>query len=661
VVLFHAGVPWLAGGFVAVDVFFVLSGFFITGLLARELSGTGTVDLPAFYGRRALRLLPSLLVVLAATLAAVTWLYAPIDRPAAALGARAAALSGANVALAGRAVNYFSSDDDPLLHTWSLGVEQQFYLLWPVLLLFVALVAESLAARAERRAAVAGAADAGMPAARPDVGRGALLAGIAAAGALSFAASVWLTRHSPSWAFFGTPGRIWEFAAGGALAVAVAGRPRPEGREAAGSLLQLAGLAAVAAAAVAYDRGRPYPGVAALLPVAGTVAILAGGWLAPAGPTARALGAAPLRWLGRLSYTWYLWHWPLVSVAAVLVPGLGVGGRLAWSLAALGLAWLTHRLVERPTAAGTLGRLPAPQVAALALGATLAAGLAAHGAARAADRRAADPVQQALARARDDRMPHDCWVAGAKPTSGPCVFGDTMSPVTLALLGDSHAEHWLGGLDRAGRAGRWRVLAMVKGGCPVADAPELARGRWAARGRECARYREAMLRRIIAARPAAVILSSWDHYVAADGAPRGAGVTPAEWGRGLRRTYARLSAAGVPVVVIRGTPHPGFDVPACLSRRAAGLPFARSCTYARDRAFILAAVAAQTRAAAGLRVRFVDMNDQICAGPRCPPARGGVVVFTDDNHLTASFSRTVAPVLVARVEGALAGLGVSLR
>jgi hypothetical protein len=520
--------------------------------------------------------------------------------------------------------------------------------------------------------ASAGEANAGAGRAGPG-----LLAGIAAAGLLSFAASLWLARTSPSWAFFGTPGRIWEFAAGGALAVALAGRRPPSAAATAdasaqglrarlrgrlgGALLQGAGLAAVAAAVATYDRSLPYPGAAALLPVLGTAAVLLGGWWAPDGAPARALAAPPLRWLGRLSYAWYLWHWPLVSLGAVLVPGIGTPGRLAWSALALAFAWATHRLVERPAAAGALARMSGPQVAAAALAATAAAALAAHVAAGAAERRASDPVQRAFAQARDDRMAHDCWASGASPARGACLFGDLRAPVTIALLGDSHAEHWLGGLDRAGRAGGWKVEAMVKGGCPVADAPELAVGRPAAWAAACARYREAMLRRIVATRPAAVILSSWDHYVASERRAGGGRVSPEAWGRGLRRTYARLAAAGIPVVVIRGTPRPGFDVPTCLSRRAAGLPFAGACTYRRSDAVLPAAVAAQTAAAAGLDVRFVDMNDRICDRPQCHPVRDGVVVFTDDNHLTASFSRHLAPVLGSRVEAALAGAGVQLR
>jgi hypothetical protein len=158
-------------------------------------------------------------------------------------------------------------------------------------------------------------------------------------------------------------------------------------------------------------------------------------------------------------------------------------------------------------------------------------------------------------------------------------------------------------------------------------------------------------------RPTAAILSSWDHYVPVDGEPDAWQVSPAAWERGLRRSYARLSAAGIPVATIRGTPRTWFDVPACLSRRAAGLPFAGDCTYERRRALSPVAAAAQTRAARGLRVRVVDLNDRICATPRCHVQRDGLVVFTDDNHLTASFTRSLAPVLGARLASAFAELG----
>jgi hypothetical protein len=146
-----------------------------------------------------------------------------------------------------------------------------------------------------------------------------------------------------------------------------------------------------------------------------------------------------------------------------------------------------------------------------------------------------------------------------------------------------------------------------------------------------------------------VILSSWDHYIPPDGTGADWQVTPSMWQSGLRRTYQRLAAAGIPIIAIRGTPRTWFDVPACLSRQAARVPFARDCTYERSRAMSPSAIAAQNSAAKGLPVRFLDMNDLICNTARCNVLRRGTIVFTDDNHLTASFSRSVAPELGARI------------
>jgi peptidoglycan/LPS O-acetylase OafA/YrhL len=641
VVLFHAGVRGLSGGFVGVDVFFVLSGFFITGLLLRELENRGRIDLNEFYGKRALRLLPALLVVLLATLGAVMWLYAPIDRPAIAANARAVALYSGNIELAKNAVDYFGAGENPLLHTWSLAVEEQFYLVWPLLFLMIgALYARSVMVEEDTQY----------------VTRRRLLLWFAIAGAVSFVASVWITRAAQPWAFFGMPTRIWEFALGGALAVWL--NEKTDRTNGPATVVQLLGLIAIAIAVVTYDRATPYPGIAAVLPAMAAAAFIVGGSRAPDSVVSRALGTAWLRWLGRMSYAWYLWHWPLVGIGGVLDWQIGVGGRLAWSGVALVLAWLTHRFIEQSAReGGRLARIPTRWLTPAALGASVGVALVAQGAMVAAQRQVGRAPQRVFAAARSDRMNHDCWATTAEDIKGPCEFGDKRSSTTVVLLGDSHAEHWLGALDRVGRERGWKIIAMVKGGCPVADMPELRQPRLKRWYHECTRYREAMVRRIIELRPALTILSSWDHYMPPDGKGSEWQVTPNAWRTGLRRTYARLTAARIRTVAIRGTPRTWFDVPTCLSRYAAKLPAATRCEYERERALSRVAIDAQNDAARGLPVRFVDMNDQICARERCGVMRNGVVIFTDDNHLTASFSRSVAPVLAARIEAAVGPLG----
>jgi peptidoglycan/LPS O-acetylase OafA/YrhL len=636
VVLFHAGVPALAGGFVGVDVFFVLSGFFITGLLVREVEDTGTVDVNGFWGKRALRLLPALLLVLGVTLAMVMLLYAPIDRPFVADISRSVALYSGNIEFARNDVNYFSSGQNPLLHTWSLAVEEQFYIVWPLLVLLGAYAFMS------RRDAITDA---------DGSGRKKLLIGMAVIGALSFGASMWLTQSAQPWAFFGMPTRIWEFALGGAVAMMLGGSTEYSDQAA---WIQAGGLIAVLAAVFLYDKGTPYPGIAAALPAIGTVGLVAGGHRARTSFVSRALSVEPLQFLGRMSYAWYLWHWPLVGLGGVLNPEVGVMGKLAWSGVALGLAWLTYWFIEQPARnGGRLSRIPARWLGPAALGVSFAAAGASHLALSAANNRVLQRDQKIFWAAREDRVGGDCWANTLDDYQGPCVLGDPNSSTVLALLGDSHAQHWTAGLDRAGKEHGWKILAMVKGGCPVAEVPEMLKGRRAQWYAQCARFREAMVQRIVAMKPSAVILSNWDHYVAMPGQGSYWGLPASAWQRGLRRTYNRFTAAGIETIVIRGTPRTWFDVPSCLSRKAAGLPFGRSCSYERASSFVPAAITAQTNAARGLPVEFVDMNDQICATKTCGTMRGGVVMFTDDNHLTATFSASLSGSLGDRIDAAM--------
>lgn len=278
------------------------------------------------------------------------------------------------------------------------------------------------------------------------------------------------------------------------------------------------------------------------------------------------------------------------------------------------------------------------------------AAILAHGALMVAERQTRKPAQQVFAAARESRVDHGCWGTTVEKMKPPCEFGDTKSQTTVVLFGDSHAEHWFGALDRVGKERGWKIVLMVKGGCPVADMPALMRRQ--RNYHEGTRFREAMMQRILALNPAAAIRSSWDHYIPVNGDESPWQVTPEMWQAGLRRTYSRLSVAGIPIIAIRGTPRAWFRVPQCLSRREAGLMFAGACEYDLDSSLIPGAIAAQNNAARGLDVRFVDMNDQVCWSTPCQVMREGVVVFTDDNHLTVTFSRSVAGIFGQRVASA---------
>jgi hypothetical protein len=365
-----------------------------------------------------------------------------------------------------------------------------------------------------------------------------------------------------------------------------------------------------------------------------------------------------LRWFGRVSYSWYLWHWPLVGLGAVLDWQIGVAGKLAWSAFALVLAVLTLKFVEEPARDPEKLKYNPQVLAAGAVVASIAGALIATGAFAVARKQVSTPAQRALMAARRDAMNHDCWGSLLENASGPCVFGDRSARTTVVLMGDSHAEHWLPAVDRLGRERGWRVVAMVKPACPVADMEEFVNARLKRDYSECTSWRREKLRRIVAMRPALVLFSSYDHYVADDGQSSWR-VTPEMWRTGLRRTYGMLSRAGIPTISIRDIPQSGFDAPGCLSRAAARTPFGnnRRCEFNLADGIVPSARAAQTDAARGLRnIGFVEMSDRLCDGPRCSVVRRGSIVFRDDDHLSATFSRAEAPELGRRIGAAVAQL-----
>lgn len=653
VVCFHAGIAGFRGAFVAVDVFFVLSGFFLATTLARRLATGEDLRIADLYGRRVWRLLPAMVVVLLATLASAMFLYAPIDRAAVAGNMLPVSLFAGNLAFAATGVNYFRSGENPLLHTWTLGVEWQLALLFPALIAF-------LAAYGRRRAGDA------PPAEAREVAMRTAFSGLVIAGAASFIVAVIVNEIAPMWAYFGPHTRLWAFAAGGAMAFFAGGGQSVVGRgRFRVSLVQIVGLAALLLPALLYSGTMAYPGMVSLVPVGGTLLLLGAGSGGAETPIGRALGSTRLASLGRISYAWYLWHYPAMVLGAVLFPQIGPLGRLMWGLAAIAPAALTMRSLEGPARERLHSVASSPRPLAWA-GATCAAlALIAMWAAAASRTYVANSEHRVFAAARADHMPNSCWASrtGAADDGSwgdGCAFGDTQSATTIALLGDSHAEHWLAGLDRAGKARGWRIESYVMGGCPAASLSGLVDESKVPAYAGCLAYRDATITKVIARKPGAVILSNSDHY--ADlGASELADyrVSPEVWTRGLRETYRRLSRAGLTVIVIRDVPLVPFDVPSCLSRRAAHLPFATDCTFEPDRTFITLARTAQDVAAFGLGVRFVDMNDQVCAANPCATMRGGVVLYSDDDHLTSNFSRSMGDVLGERIAAAAARGGPS--
>lgn len=663
VLAFHTSVPGLAGGFTGVDVFFVISGYLITGLLVREAVTTGKIRLGEFFSRRARRLLPSAAVVLVAVAVAGAWLTVPLRRTDLENDVVAAALSVVNWRFVQQRTDYLAAGqgESPLLHFWSLAVEEQFYLCWAPLLAGLAL----LVARAARRGR----------ALRP------LATAVTALLTLgAFALSLHWTGDSVSLAYLGTPSRAWQFGVGALLALLPWHLLR--GPRVLRLLCGWAGAGALVWCVLRYDASTPYPGWAALVPTLGAAAVILAGTPGrrPDGPAGfgvgRLLGLRGPRAVGRLSYTLYLWHWPVLVLAEARFGTLGTPARVALTLASVLPALATARWVERPLRRSrTVSELPRrglslgvaavviPVVLALVVGTgTLRLlGPSAPVDVRGLPPGAADgpslltrtgtalkdgPVVPSPLQARASFPPDGaCEVAPRVTSSPPCLFGAVDSPDRIVLLGDSHAGQWFSPLLSLAAKRGWALQELVKQGCPLPDLsvvnPQLGRTY-----RECGTWRADSLARLAKGpKPRLVVVSSLNRYTDDRGLLL----------RGWEKTLKPLRALGVPVVYLADTPVPGTDIPACVSGH---LSDPEACAFDRDGAHRPDPLAERIAAGGLPGVRAVEVNSVLCpaTGPTCPAVLDRILLYRDDAHLTDVAAVVLAPrlerLLMAAVRGA---------
>jgi peptidoglycan/LPS O-acetylase OafA/YrhL len=678
VVLFHAGMPGIGGGFAGVDVFFVISGFLITGMLWREFADTGTIALARFYGGRARRLLPTAGVVLLVVAVASVTLLSPLRAREALRDAVASALYTGNLRFAARGADYLAADlpPSPFQHYWSLGVEEQFYLLWPALIIGAAWLA--------RRVGRAGRGSA-LP----------HLLVLALVAALSFAVALDWTRTRPPWAFFCLPSRAWELAAGGLVALtAPLWRRLPISPA---RVVGWVGLGLIGLACACLDAKTRYPGTAALLPVAGAALVIAAGCGSVSGGAGRALSRSAIRALGRVSYPWYLWHWPVLLLAPRLLGRpLGLAGGIGAVAMSLGLAMLTLVLVEDPVrfAAGLrhsparslamgagvtaavvatatallaltpepVGRGPAVRALRLdipAVAAPLDPRLTVIGeligqvnvavAESAGSHAVPSNLSPALAEAAGDKAAvfvNGClrsWLQLGEPE---CASGDADSATGVALVGDSHAAMWNPALAQAAARWHWRLETMAKVTCPPMDLP-ITSPYLGREYTECVAWRQQIMARLRAEHPRLVVVGISRRY----GGDFGFRSYDRAWLESLRSLVVTLRGMGAEVLVLGPVPDPHLNPPTCLSDH---LDDAAACSSPRSAAVNAAGIAAEQAATAAGGGQYADLTPLFCTDTRCPVVVGNDLVYRDDNHLTVSYARTLAPVLSALADHALA-------
>ena len=674
VVASHLGVASMTGGFVGVDVFFVISGFLITGLMLREQQLEGRISLRDFYTRRAQRILPAAILVSAAILFVTGLTQSSVRVRQYLHDALWSAGFLQNEHLIDQATDYFADTAaSPFQHFWSLSVEEQFYVVWPLMLLLLIRALSPVA----------------------------ILAIVGTAVALSLAASVSLTVSRPEEAYFSTYTRAFELGLGALLALAVAPGVRRSTVRMPQRLATIfawlgggLGVGLIAASALMMSSDG-FPGWHALIPTLGTVALIAAGRHRQVGLN-RLLGIAPLRWLGDISYSLYLWHFPVIVLGRPLLPSGWPGAVQSVVLVAvsLGAADLTYRGVERPllrrrrtTFRGVRPLVWWPVAFATALA-------VAFGATAYAEHRQAESERDAAAwfAGHADACPQDALTPADSPSLAQVraelecahTLADLAAPVPpgvtadalagdgfaggrfcwdhartdsiiacaddvdpargdLVLLGDSHMGQWLPAFQRIAAERGLDFVPFVKPGCPIWDLETRPGGK---NGNDpaCAAYRAQALRQIAALDPAVVVVGSIVDARAGDaGDPVGDG-----WRAAIGRTLVMLPGLGSRVAVLADTPLRGESVPNCLGTPGNGVA---GCELTRPGDNVLADAWLRTQVdAAGLA--WVDPTPLVCAERSCPAVAGGIGMYSDESHVSRTWSAHVWSALAELLEEA---------
>ena len=674
VVLNHLWPHRLQGGYVGVDVFFVISGYLISKHLLGELEHTGRINLGQFYSRRIKRLLPAATLVSVVSLIAA-WVFLPFSRwLGIAQETIASVLYVENWMLAAKSVDYSSHNDaaSTVQHYWSLSVEEQFYLVWPLLLmgLFVASLRLTLRQRS------------------------LLAIGVVLVSVPSLAFCIWFTYTNNSQAYFVTPARIWEFGAG-ALA-AIAGTKAFSARRGAPSAMQLTvyglaqwiGYGLIVSSAFLFTGQTPFPGIAAAMPVIGTLLVIASGPHGPGWSPNHLLAARPIQFVGDISYSLYLWHWPLIVLAPTIAShALGTVDKAVLLALSTGLAYVTKKLVEDPGRSKLL-RGAKPRRVFLAMAATVVAVSVACGGlvmslGQAQDAEAAKLqglVGQPCYGARSLDPLNNCserfgaaQVANVGPNETPwfnapecglaadpivvqerklltdCDFTGGEKPVaTVWLVGDSHAEQWKTAIYELARLHKWKVKESLLGGCPFIDAKRVAfmgvQSTEPQLQQRCVEWGTKLTDRIVQEKPDMVFVAAF-----------GAGETVddetgrsqfEQYNEGVVHRFRQWTGAGSSVFVLRDTPltlH--HSSPDCVALNTEN-PMA--CANARSEALVPDPVADAARGMSSPKIKVLDLSDQFCDEQTCQAVIGGLPVYYDTDHVSRSYMHSLVPVLAKR-------------
>ncbi len=591
VTVFHARL--VPGGFIGVDIFYVISGYLITGLILREIEKTGTLDLRSFYQRRIKRLLPTSVFVLFVTAIFAWILFPPITRDALGRDLFAAAAYISNYLFAWWQNDYqnLNATPSPFIHYWSLAVEEQFYIVWPLFILFLA-----------------------------RYGKKAIFAGIAITTLLSLLFSIYLTQVAPIWAFYSLPTRAWELGFGALLLFL------PETKRKI-RILPWLGFFGIALSSFNFNENTAFPGKNALIPVLATVFLMASIKYWP--PLFNDLANSRLsQWLGAISYPLYLWHWPaLVLPSSAMGRPLRFYERFLCILLTIVLAHYTSKYVEEPLRHKNLSPRTIYKGAAYTTAVSLVAGvLISFTSSSIITTKGEVSYQFDLVQVMEKPAVYGdgCHVNYGETKSGYCTYGDKESSSTIVLYGDSHAAQWFPTLEKMAKERGFKLVSLTKSACPAVDAKRPDQG--AFKMVHCTKWRENSIKRIAEIQPLAVITSSFQYFT-----PANSSISRAQWwNEGQRKLLKGLRGSTNNLIYISDTPRPLRDIPNCLASRDS-----KVCdSTERSKVSVIP----------GFDV--INPNQWLCSS-YCPAIVEGTVAYRDASHISVDMALKLLPKLEA--------------
>lgn len=655
VLVFHIWPEALSGGYVGVDVFFVLSGFLITNLLLREAETMGDISLRRFYARRVLRLLPAATVVLLAVAICMSLLPSVRWRPLSA-DLFFSALNVQNWWLAHQSIDYLASDDAAsiLKHYWSLSVEEQFYLIWPLLVL--------LCVRFFKRS----------------VASSFLVFGATLAVA-SLAHSYFFTASHPEMAYFATTTRMWELAAGGLLAAS--GLTNRHSHRGLRETFLVLGLVLIIGSAFHFDRSTAFPGLIALVPVIGALLVIYGVARSGSGVIERLLSSSPFQYFGGISYSLYLWHWPIIVFYSVQVQR-DLTLLDGWVVIAISTAFAhqTKSLVEDKFRSGVGARkgLSAVIVAIIAVVSVMIAALALRNASEAeleapSVLEAQDypgagavlhgqvavagipffPSPSAAVLDRSDAYGR-CIAADGVTEAKLCEYGDVNSNFHVVVVGDSHAVHWFPAFEVIAERRGWRLTGLSKSACAFGS--QAIQTKFGEEAFDCSEWNRNAISWLLQIKPDLVVSAQSIAHTALGTADQEVGAELLS--EGLATFWRRLEQRGSRIIAIKDTPWMGRNIPDCLSRPDASID---QCVRPRAQAVDFRADPLVLGIGKMPSVGMIDLNDAVCDAAECKAVVGNVLVWRDSHHFTATFSRSLAPAVDEFVEAFLSSPWVGVK